>query len=238
VDIKDIMQQKKNDPYYLYGVGEKTLNEIVRRAKVLINTKKPVVYTKIKFPEVKYELYFDIEDDPTQEFVYMHGIYVNGPDGQEYKDFTATQIYEHAEKEAWKKFWDFINSLPQNDYAVYYYSHHEKTIYRRMRKQYPDVISNSDLESFFANPNVIDLYDIVLKHTDWPVSSYSLKDLAQYLGFNWRDKSPSGALSIQWFNEFIKTGDENMLKRLLIYNEDDCKATMVLKEGIEALANI
>ena len=106
-----------------------------------------------------------------------------------------------------------------------------------MRKLYPDVISESDLESFFNNPNVIDLYDTVKRHTDWPVSSYSLKDLAQYLDFTWRDETPSGALSIQWFNEFIETGDEECLKRLLIYNEDDCKATMILKEGIEALAN-
>ena len=45
--------------------------------------------------------------------------------------------------------------------------------------------------------NVIDLFAIVNKHTDWPVSSYSLKDLAQYLGFEWKDETPSGALSIQ-----------------------------------------
>ena len=50
-----------------------------------------------------------------------------------------------------------------------------------------------------------------------------------------RDESPSGALSIQWFNEFIKTGDENILYRLLAYNEDDCKATMVLKQALEKL---
>ena len=237
VDVKEIMRQKSHDTKFLYGMGKKTLDEILRRAEVLINTKKPVVYTKIEFPKVSYELYFDIKDDPTQEFVYMHGIYVKGPDGEEYKDFTATQISEGAEKKAWQEFWYFINSLPQDDYAVYYYSHHEKTTNRRMQKLYPDVISEADLESFFDHPNVIDLYDIVKRYTDWPVSSYSLKDLSQYLGFNWQDETHSGALSIQWFNEFIETGDQKMLKRLLIYNEDDCKATMVLKEGIEGLAN-
>jgi predicted RecB family nuclease len=236
VDVKEAMRQKKKGSQFLHGIGEKTLEEILRRTEVLVNSQKPVVYTKIEFPKVKYELYFDIEDDPTQEFVYMHGVYVKGPDGEEYKDFTATEINTKAEKRAWQEFWDFIRSLPQDDYAVYYYSHHEKTTYRRMRKLYPDVISENDLEAFFANPNVIDLYDVVKRHTDWPVSSYSLKDLAQYLGFNWQDKTPSGALSIQWFNEFIQTGDEKMLKRLLVYNKDDCKATMVLKEGIEKLA--
>jgi predicted RecB family nuclease len=106
-----------------------------------------------------------------------------------------------------------------------------------MQKLYPEVISETELEAFFDHPNTIDLFGIVNKHTDWPVSSYSLKDLAQYLGYKWRDETPSGALSIEWFNKFIDTQDTEILNRLLAYNEDDCKATMVLKRGIEKLVN-
>ena len=104
-----------------------------------------------------------------------------------------------------------------------------------MQKVYSDVVSADEVEGFFENRNVIDLYQIVLKNTDWPVGSYSLKALAQYLGFSWRDKTPSGALSIQWFNDYIKTKDESILNRILLYNEDDCKATMVLKDGIQKI---
>lgn len=165
----------------------------------------------------------------------MHGVYIKGPSGEEYKDFTAVELTPAAEKQAWQDFWDFIRSLPKYDFAVYYYSHHEKTTYRRMQKIYPEIISEAELDSFFAHPHVIDLYEIVKKYTDCPLSSYSLKDLAQYLGFNWQDETPSGALSIQWFNEFIETSDQKILNRLLVYNEDDCKATMVLKEALEKL---
>ena len=104
-----------------------------------------------------------------------------------------------------------------------------------MQKQYPDVVSAEEVESFFANPKTIDLYQVVKKNTDWPLGSYSIKDIAQYLGFSWRDKIPSGALSIQWFNEYLENKDEDVLKRILEYNEDDCKATMVLKDGIEKI---
>ncbi|MDJ0831753.1 MAG: TM0106 family RecB-like putative nuclease [Desulfobacterales bacterium] len=237
IDIQDVMRAKAGNKQFLYGVGEKTLAQILRRAKVISQTKKPVIYETIKFPKVRYELFFDIEDDPTQEFVYMHGIYVKSPDGGTYQHFTATQLTAGAEKKAWQDFWHFIDSLPQNDYAVYYYSHHEKTTYRRMQKLYPDVISVEELEAFFASSNVIDLYEVVKQSTDWPVSSYSLKDLAQYLGFKWQDETPSGAMSIQWFNQFIENNDPQILIRLLTYNEDDCKATMVLKEGIEKLSS-
>jgi uncharacterized protein len=81
---------------------------------------------------------------------------------------------------------------------------------------------------------MIDLYsDFVLKGTDWPLGSYGIKAIAQHLGFNWRDETPSGALSIQWYNDFLSTGDESYLNRVLEYNEDDCKATMVVKDYLK-----
>jgi len=196
------------------------------------------VYNKIDFPVVSYELFFDIEDDPTQEFVYLHGVYERSPNGERFLDFTAKELSENAEKEAWSKFWNYINGLPANDFAVYYYAPHEKTTYKKMQKKYPDVISEDAVVDFFDNPNVIDLYTkVVSQNTDWPLESYSLKAIAVYLGFSWRDKTPSGALSIQWFNDYIKSKDESILNRILLYNEDDCKATMVLKDGIEKMSN-
>lgn len=236
IDIDQLMDKKKKDKKFLVGVGKSTLEKIVRRASILAITKKPVLYQNIEFPKVSHELFFDIEDDPTQEFVYMHGVYERSGAKERFVDFTAKEKTVEAEKEAFDNFWKYIRSLPQDDFAAYYYSPHERTTYRKMQKVYSDVVSAQEVESFFANPNVIDLYtDIILKFTDWPTSSYSLKELAQYLDYKWRDETPSGALSIQWFNEYLKNKDTNILKRILEYNEDDCKATMVLKYAIEAL---
>jgi hypothetical protein len=81
----------------------------------------------------------------------MHGVYIKGPEKEEYKHFTATEMSEQAERQAWQDFWNFIRSLPGDDYAVYYYSHHEKTTYRRMQKVYPDIISEAELDSLFDN---------------------------------------------------------------------------------------
>lgn len=237
VDLEDIRYKKKKDSSFLKGMGESTIIQLMNRAKILSITKQPVIYADILFPDVSYELFFDIEDDPTREFVYMHGVYERKGAEERFVHFTANSDTREAEKDAWKRFWDYIHSLPRGKFAVYYYSHHEKTTYRKMQKQYPDIVSAEEVESFFNDPNTIDLYQIVLKQTDWPVGSYSLKELAQYLGFKWRDETPSGALSIQWFNEFLKTRDEKILQRILIYNEDDCKATMVLKDAIKKLSD-
>lgn len=237
IDIEEVLQQKKRDKNFLKGLAEKNLSKAIDRANVLKNFKKPVIYEKVELPVVSYELFFDIENDPTREFVYLHGVYERGPEGERFLDFTAKEISPEAEKKAWANFWQYIKSLPNDDFAVYYYSAHEKTTYKKMQKMYPDVISEEEVDAFFEDPNVIDLYKIVLKYTDWPVGSYSIKYLAQYLGFSWRDKTPSGALSIQWFNEYIEIKDPKKLERILLYNEDDCKATMVLKDGIKKLSD-
>ena len=238
LDLSEVSVRKAKDKKFLYKVGEKTLEKIITRANILVNTKEPVIYGQIVFPEVTYELFFDIEDDPTQDFVYLHGVYErnNQTSKERYLDFTAYECSEKGEKKAWARFWSYINTLPKDDYSVYYYSPHEKTVYKKMQKLYPDVISKEAVDDFFDSPQVIDLYQIVLKSTDWPLSSYSIKAIAVYLGFSWRDESPSGALSIEWYNRFLETKDQKILTRILEYNEDDCKATLVVKDGIEKLA--
>ncbi len=102
-----------------------------------------------------------------------------------------------------------------------------------MREKYPDVVTEEELAWFFSEEKAIDLYSIVSKYTDWPLMSYSLKEIAQYLGFSWRDKTPSGAMSIEWFNHYLETKDKADMDRILLYNEDDCVATMVIKDYLD-----
>jgi len=95
-------------------------------------------------------LFFDIEDDPTQEFVYLHGVYERSSKGERFLDFTAKSLTLDAERSAWTKFWEYINSLPQDDFAVYYYSPHEKTTYKKIAKTLSDVISEDEVNDFFV----------------------------------------------------------------------------------------
>ncbi len=236
LDVQELMERKKKDKTFLKGVAEKTLSSMVQRAKVVARLKKPVIYGEIVFPSVERELFFDIEDDPTQDFVYLHGVYERSGKKGRYIPFVAKDNTTPSERTAWLEFWEYIRSLSQNSFAVYYYSHHEHTTYKRMQKKYPDVISKDELDAFFGRDTVIDLYKIVVGKTDWPLGSYSIKEIATYLGFKWRDKTPSGALSIQWYNDFLASGDKKVLQRILDYNEDDCLATLVLKDGLIALS--
>ncbi|MEO8038997.1 MAG: TM0106 family RecB-like putative nuclease [Betaproteobacteria bacterium] len=233
LDVAGLVARKTKSANFLKGIGRTGLEKAVRRARVYRETKAPVLYATLVFPETPYELFFDIEDDPTQDFVYMHGVLERSARGERYLDFTATEVSESAERDAWQRFWNYIGSLPADAFTVYYYSKHERTAYRKLREKYPDIVSEDALERFFGAARAIDLYgDIVAAKTDWPLGSYSIKAIAQYLGFRWRDESPSGALSILWFNEYIAGKDPAVLERIRQYNEDDCRATLVLKDAL------
>ena len=236
LNANEVMLQKKKDKSFLSGVGEKTLEKFVKRADIITNIKKPVIYEAIDFPKVSVELFFDIETDPTQNLVYLYGIYERRNNEEKFISFLAKDNTSKEEKLAWQKLWDYMKALPKNDYAVYHYSPYERTICKKMGELYPGIVSKDEVEEFFDNSNVIDLYEVVCKKTDWPLSSYSIKGIASYLGFNWRDKTPSGALSIQWYNEYLEKKDEKILKRILEYNEDDCKATLMLKDKLESFS--
>ncbi|HMQ04712.1 MAG TPA: TM0106 family RecB-like putative nuclease [Pyrinomonadaceae bacterium] len=232
-DPAALVERKKTEKGFLKGLGASTLEKIAVRGRLLKEGGEPIIHSAFAFPEVRAELFFDIESDPTQDFIYLHGFWVRDGAGERFDHTVATAVTPDEEKKAWRKAIEFILSFDHNDSAVYYYSSYEKTSYRRLRQKYPEVISEEDLELIFSRPTCIDLYEIVFKNTDWPLGSYGIKAIAQYLGFDWRDKTPSGALSIQWFNEFIKTGDQALLDRILKYNEDDCKATVIVKDYLQ-----
>ncbi len=54
--------------------------------------------------------------------------------------------------------------------------------------------------------------------------------------YAWRDTHPSGAASIEWFHRWVETGDPTIRQRILDYNEDDCRATRVLRDALDSMA--
>ena len=120
---------------------------------------------------------------------------------------------------------------------MFYYSKYERTLYRKLQQRFPEVCSVKDIELMFDPTHAVDLYfDVVLPSTEFPTRDYSIKTLATFLGFNWRDTTPSGAELIEWFNRWVETRDLTVKQRILDYNEDDCRATRVVLDGIRALA--
>jgi predicted RecB family nuclease len=220
------------------GIGPDTLRKLHARAK-LNKTKgaKPYLTGTINLPISETELFFDIEVDPMRDICYLHGFVKRVGGAQSTESYTAcfaASVSPAEEERAFAEAWRYI--CDHQPCVVYYYSKYERTIWRQLQAKYPSVCKTDEIENLFNPRNSVDLYfDVVKKTTEWPTRDYSIKTLAKFLGFKWRDTNPSGAASIEWFDRWIRTGDPAVKQRILDYNEDDCVATRVLLDGIRAL---
>ena len=234
-EIEGFISGKKTE---FLGIGAGTLRKFHRRAK-LIKTEdaSPYLTAPVSFPSSEIELFFDIEVDSTRDFCYLHGfVERSGGDSatERYIAFFADAVNAEEEERAFSEAWRYITE--RKPCTVYYYSSYERTAWRKLQIKYPSVCTPDDIKGLFHSSDSVDLYsDIVKKATEWPTRDYSLKTLATYLGFKWRDSHPSGANSIEWFDRWTKTEDETIKERILDYNHDDCVATRVLLDGIREI---
>ena len=188
------------------GVGADRFRLFQARAALLkVPFPKPYLRAPVSLRVAPIELFFDIEVDPLRDICYLHGIVErrdrnNG--SERFISFFVDTVTPQAEQEAFAAAVAYLSGHP--DGIIYYYSKYERTIYRKLQDKYPNVCSAEEIERLFDPARAVDLYgDVVLKSTEWPTRDYSIKTLARYLGFKWRDLHPSGAASIEWFDPVV-----------------------------------
>lgn len=221
------------------GIGPATLLKFHARARLLSSDNpRPYLKGSIHLPVAPIEVYFDIEADPMTDTVYLHGFVERDygrPETARYIPFLAEGNDLASEKAVFAQAWEYLKARLV-DSIVYFYSPYEKVSYKRLAKKFPDVCSVEQVEDVFQNPGMVDLYtDVVKKHTEWPTHDMSIKTIAVYLGFRWRDRCPSGAASIEWYQRWLETGDPAIRTRILEYNEDDNIATSYVADGVRRM---
>lgn len=223
MEVSDYLSPAKKIP----RMGEKALTRMKHRAGIMLSG-KPQIEQGFSFPQTASDIYFDIEDDPTQSVTYLFGLLIHHHDGPpEFQYFVARDPVE--EEQTVRAFWDFIASA--GDVTYYVYSHKERSSLRQLMERYG---LDQDVFTTYTEREY-DLYsDLIVNYSDWPTFSYSIKQIAKQIGFRWRDPDPSGANSIAWYNEYLAHPEnEHLLNRILQYNEDDCRAMLAVKRFFE-----
>lgn len=223
--IKDIETFSKNDLEdieIIKGVSIKRMNRWLLQAKSLVNNSE-IILKKPKFNDVKYEIFFDIEGDPLLGIDYLYGLLVYGDKEKFYSFFSDGPDDEES---VWKQFVDLIDSL-DDSFSIYYYTNYEKNSIKKMIKKYG---ISKDLEKKLMN-SLVDLFPIVKKSVILPLYSYTIKDIAKYLGFKWNNKNAGGTQSMFWYSKYLD-GEDGFKDLIIEYNKDDCYATKVLKDWL------
>ncbi|MCT0253373.1 TM0106 family RecB-like putative nuclease [Synechocystis sp. CS-94] len=208
-------------------MGTAIAEQLQQQALALVEKRAMVKEKKVyPLPRSPVELYFDIEAEPERNLDYLLGVVVvdHGQKTEKFYGFMAKDPEE--EGLIWQEFVQLIQTYPSA--PIYHFSEYERETIKRLGKLYgtPVKVREEILEQCF------DLHHYVVNHVICPVESYSLKSLANWLGFQWRDAQASGDQSVCWYDNWLTTGDRQFLELILRYNEDDCRATWVLKDWL------
>jgi predicted RecB family nuclease len=234
-NVERFVHGKKTD---FPGIGPATLRKLKMRAELAIDkSPMPFLTQKFQWPVAPVELFFDIETDPMRDLCYLHGFVICEAANigvERFEGIFAQEPTAASEREAFGAAMTIFRMYPAA--TVVHYSKYERTEYRKLQLKYPDIATAEEIEALFAAPRAIDLYfDVVKPGSEWPTMDFSIKSIAKFCGFSWRDQDPSGAASIQWFDQWVKTRDPALRQRLLEYNEDDCRAMKVVVDRMKVM---
>lgn len=179
-------------------------------------------------PAKQYNLYFDFEATETftrenKSFVYLIGIW--DKEQNKYVSFVAKTPEE--EIAIFEQFYNYIRDFKHT--ALYHWTDYEVRKMHKLAEKFPDHAAH-------LNQLIALCFDLKVAVNDsfyLPAPSFSLKAAAPAFGFHWRQDDCGAMDSMVYFVNWLKTGDDNLLKKILIYNEDDCKAMLVLEEALK-----
>lgn len=191
---------------------------------------KPVLREAGHFPppEKKYNLYFDFEATETftqdsVSFVYLIGIW----DKEENKYVSFVAKTPEEEIKIFEQFYDYVKDFEHT--ALYHWTEYEVKKMKNLAAKHPQ-----DAEKFKKLCAICyDLKVAVNKQFYLPAPSFSLKAAAPAFGFNWRQDDCGAMDSMVFFTNWLKTGNDDLLKKVLMYNEDDCVAMLYLENKLK-----
>ncbi len=204
------------------GLGEASLKRWKTQSKALIE-KKTIKIGNFYFPKAKTEIFFDIEGEPDLGIEYLFGLLIDG----KYRYFLAKT--PEQEEKAWKDFISFFRE--KEDFRIYHYAPYEKNAMKKLKHRY-----GCDEKTYRKiTQNMIDLFSAVKKTAVLPLYSYSIKDIAKHLGFEWSEKDASGGQSTIWFTRWLAEKDPKFIETIIQYNKDDVMATEKVRKWLQRL---
>ncbi len=191
---------------------------------------KPILRQKGLFPLPQKErnLYFDFETTETftkdtRSFVYLIGVW--DKEAGKFVSFVAKN--EEEEEKIFKQFADYMGE--EGKVALYHWTEYEVKKMKELCSKYPSI--SQDLQKLISA--CIDLKVVMEKAFYFPSPSLSLKAAAPAFGFKWRQTDCGAMDSMVYFTKWLKEGDETLLNKVLMYNEDDCLAMLYIEDFLK-----
>lgn len=176
------------------------------------------------------DVFFDLEGDPfvgDQGIEYLWGWWTK--DGYEH-------VWAHdpaGEKLALETFVDRVHELRAEHPAmhVFHYAPHELSKLRSLSIHY--ATREEAVDTLLRAGVLVDLYGVVRQGMQVGEESYSLKKLERHHRFTRLEKRVrEGGGSIIAYENWLESGDDELLEAIRAYNEEDCRSTLSLRDWL------
>lgn len=199
--------------------------EVMKRQAESLKNGSVCIRKPVELKTRGLEIHFDIESDPPNDVDYLYGFLLRSEGRDMYQAFVAESLED--EEGMWRKFLAWLETLP-TEYTVYHFSPYEISRLSVMENRYG---GSQWLDLFRAN--MVDLKEYVSSYVTFPLYFYGLKYIAKFLGFKWRNALvKTGGDSVDQFEKYLETQDRALLDAIIMYNEDDVRATAHLKDWL------
>jgi predicted RecB family nuclease len=238
--LEELAKMKPESLRMIKGLGPTKVPQILNSAKAQVSQTVIRVGTwSIRHDPAELELFLDLEgtselfqDDPGWNCLYLIGLIPRqGGKAQPYLSYLAKR--PENEKAILV---DFLAYLREHTgrYRLYHWHSYEKTQLKKACERHG---LQDDCESLIL-PHLVDLCPAAQSAYMLPTPGWSIKVVAPYFGFEWtQDASEVDAMNsaMIWFKQAVNGGSGDGLEKVLRYNQDDCQAMIVVKDGFDAL---
>ncbi|MGH3005455.1 MAG: TM0106 family RecB-like putative nuclease [Gaiellaceae bacterium] len=180
------------------------------------------------------DLFFDMEGnpfwDPKGGLEYLFGVLWQEDGRTPFHAFWAHD--RESERRAFEAFVDFVHERLRADPAlhVYHYAAYEVTALKRLMGEYGT--REREVDDLLRRDVFVDLFAVVRNALRVSQPRYSLKNLEVFLSMEREAEIKEGGASILMFEEWMRTRDDAVLAEIAAYNEEDCLATLLLRDWL------
>ena len=182
-----------------------------------------------------HDIFLDFEGHPfwrpDRGLFFLFGYVARGADG----DWHYHQAWAHDENEERERVLELIHDIRHRRAAdpsmhVYHYNHTERSALESLAAEHG--VAQRTLDSLIDAEVFVDLFQVVRNSIQVGVESYSLKNLEILTGYERRHEIDKGAGAVLAYDAFTRDGDEEHLRAIADYNDDDVRATRALRDWL------
>ena len=178
--------------------------------------------------QVDTEVFIDFEGIIDRGFNYLIGVVIKTKDTESEYSFWADNCTE--EENIFIKLIELLR--PLDDFIVYHYGSYEIQSFQRIAKKVP-IEYKTALNKIIENS--FNLLNVFTQNIYPPTYSNSLKEIAKFLKFEWTESDASGLQSTVWRYNWELLLSQDLKRKLIQYNIEDCKALRLVKDWIVSI---